>query len=146
MVPVSFTLGLRIGMGAKVRVQLGLSTAIHKLPHPTTPAPGGPPNLSTVVHGSGLTWLLLCENLWPEVVGMTEHRTRLLKVADAAETLAISKSQLYKLISVGAIRAVKVGPQGTRVLWEDVERLAREGVPRAVIQLLRRRGGGGCER
>jgi excisionase family DNA binding protein len=70
----------------------------------------------------------------------------LLKVADAAETLAISKSQLYKLISVGAIRAVKVGPQATRVLWEDVERLAREGVPQAAIQLLRRRGGDGRER
>jgi len=103
-------------------------------------------DLSTVVHAPGLTWLLLCENLWPEVVEMTEHRARLLKVADAAKTLAVSRGQLYRLIRAGAIRLIKVGPQAYRIPLEDLERLVQMGVPQAAMQLLRRRGGSGHER
>jgi|GEM_PF-6543486 excisionase family DNA binding protein len=69
---------------------------------------------------------------------MIEHRTQLLKIADAAKALAISRGQLYRLVASGALRVVKLGPQASRVPLEDVERLAREGVPRAAIQLLRR--------
>jgi excisionase family DNA binding protein len=77
---------------------------------------------------------------------MVEHKPQLLRIADAAKSLAISKSQLYKLISIGAVRAVKVGSQGTRVLLVDIEKIAQEGIPRAAVQLLRRKGGGGRER
>jgi excisionase family DNA binding protein len=145
-VPLSFTLGLRIGMGAKVKVQLGLSTAVYRLPHPTTPDPGGPLDLSTVVHGSGLTWWPRCWRLGLEVKEMAEHAPKLLSIADAARVLAISRGQVYRLVSSGALRVVKLGPNASRIPLEDVERLAREGVPRAAIHLLRRRGGGVHER
>jgi excisionase family DNA binding protein len=69
---------------------------------------------------------------------MAEHAARLVTIASAAKALAISRGQLYRLANVGAIRLVKLGPQASRVPLEDVERLAREGVPRAAIQLLRR--------
>ena len=133
-------------MGAKVRVQLGLSTAAYRLTHLVTPAPGGPLDLSTVVHAPGLTCVWSCQMLGVEVRKMNEHATRLLTINDAARVLAISKGQIYRLIAAGAIRAVKVGPQATRVLLEDIEKIAQEGIPRAAVQLLRRRGGGGHER
>jgi len=76
---------------------------------------------------------------------MVEHKPQLLRIADAAKSLAISKGQIYRLIAAGAIRAVKVGPQATRVLLEDIEKIAQEGIPPAAIRLLRR-GGGGRER
>jgi excisionase family DNA binding protein len=78
-----------------------------------------------------------------EVRKMNEHAARLMTITDAAKALAISKGQIYRLIAVGAIRAVKVGPQATRVPVEDVERLAQGGIPRTAMQLLRRRGGDG---
>jgi len=99
-----------------------------------------------VVHAPCLTWLLLCETLWPEVMTMAEETARLVTIKDAARTLAISRGQLYRLAASGALRVVKLGPNTSRVLVEDLERLAREGVPRAVIPLLRRKGGGGRER
>jgi excisionase family DNA binding protein len=71
---------------------------------------------------------------------MIERGTQLLKIADAAKVLAISRGQLYRLVASGALRVVKLGPQASRVPLEDVERLAREGVPRAAIHLLRQRG------
>jgi excisionase family DNA binding protein len=81
-----------------------------------------------------------------EVMTMAEQTARLVTIKDAARTLAISRGQLYRLVASGALRVVKLGPNASRVPLEDVERLAREGVPRAAIQLLRRRGGGGRER
>jgi excisionase family DNA binding protein len=71
---------------------------------------------------------------------------RLMKVADAARLLGVSRAHVYKLAHAGALRLLKLGPQASRIPADDVEKLAREGVPRAVIQLLRRRGGGGRER
>jgi excisionase family DNA binding protein len=133
-------------MGAKVRVQLGLSTTVYTIARPANPDPGGPLNLSTVVHTFRLTWLLLCENLWPEVMTMAEQTARLVTIKDAARALAISRGQIYRLVASGALRVVKLGPNTSRVPAEDIERLIREGVPRAVIPLLRRRGGGGRER
>jgi excisionase family DNA binding protein len=77
---------------------------------------------------------------------MAEQTARLVTIRDAAKALAISKGQVYRLAASGALRVVKLGPNTSRVPAEDIERLIREGVPRAVIPLLRRRGGGGRER
>jgi excisionase family DNA binding protein len=64
---------------------------------------------------------------------------RLLTITDAAKALAVSKGHVYRLAAVGALRIVKVGPQTSRVPAEDVERIAREGIPSAAIRLLQRR-------
>ena len=133
-------------MGAKVRVQLGLSTAAYRLTHLVTPAPGGPLDLSTLVHGSGLTWWLRRGSVWPEVMTMTEQTARLVTIRDAAKALSVSRGQVCRLVDAGVIRIVRLGPQTVRIPAEDLERLTREGVPRAAIHLLRRRGGGGHER
>ena len=101
--------------------------------------------MSTPVHATDLTCMWPRQMVGVEVRKMNEHAVRLLTISDAARTLAISKGQIYRLVAAGAIRAVKVGPQATRIPVEDVERVAREGVPQAAIRLLRR-GGGGRER
>jgi excisionase family DNA binding protein len=131
-------------MGAKVRVQLGLSTAVYTIARPANPDPGGPLNLSTVVHAPGLTLEFRRRKFESEV--KTMEGARLMKVADAARLLGVSRAHVYKLAHAGVLRLLKLGPQASRIPADDVEKLAREGVPRAVIQLLRRRGGGGRER
>jgi excisionase family DNA binding protein len=77
---------------------------------------------------------------------MAEQTARLVTIKDAAKALSVSRGQVYRLVASGALRVVKLGPQTVRIPAEDLVRLAREGVPLAVIPQLRRRGGGGHER
>jgi excisionase family DNA binding protein len=77
---------------------------------------------------------------------MAEQTARLVTIRDAAKALSVSRGQVYRLVDAGVIRIVRLGPQTVRIPAEDLERLTREGVPRAAIHLLRRRGGGGHER
>ena len=57
----------------------------------------------------------------PEPVGPL-----LLRVAEAAEVLAISRSSLYQLMSAGEVRTVRLG-RAVRVPRREVERLADGG-------------------
>jgi excisionase family DNA binding protein len=130
-------------MGAKVKVQLGLSTAVYKIARLANPSQRNPVDLSTLVHAPGLTRRFQRGSVGSEV--KTMEGARLVKVADAARVLGVSRTHVYKLVHAGALRLLKLGPQLSRVPAEDIERLIREGVPRAAIQLLRR-GASGRER
>ena len=56
----------------------------------------------------------------------TLERPLLVSPDEAARVLRVSRSQVYNLIAWGALRTVSIG-RGRRILWEDVERVAREG-------------------
>ena len=51
-----------------------------------------------------------------------------LKVAEIAERLAISTSQVYAWIEQGELEATRFGPQTIRVRVSELERFEREGV------------------
>jgi excisionase family DNA binding protein len=48
---------------------------------------------------------------------------------EAARLLRLSRSFVYELVARGVLRTVKLG-RARRILLEDIERVAREGVPR----------------
>jgi excisionase family DNA binding protein len=52
----------------------------------------------------------------------------LLTMKQACDTLSVSRGQLYRMIWMGAIQPVKIGPRGVRIRSTDVERIVREGV------------------
>jgi excisionase family DNA binding protein len=52
----------------------------------------------------------------------------LLRVAEAAEVLAISRSSLYQLMSSGEVRTVRLG-RTVRIPRRELERLASAGLP-----------------
>ena len=49
---------------------------------------------------------------------------------EAARLLRVSRSFIYTLIAHGTLRTVKLG-RARRILLEDIERVAREGLPHA---------------
>jgi len=57
-----------------------------------------------------------------------DSRSLLVTVDEAARLLRLSRSSIYILISRGLLRTVHLG-RARRVLFEDVVRIAREGVP-----------------
>ena len=48
---------------------------------------------------------------------------RLLKIDEAAEQLAISRSQIYRLIDDGSIKTVRIGTRGQRIPDSEIDRL-----------------------
>ncbi|MCW5775899.1 MAG: helix-turn-helix domain-containing protein [Phycisphaeraceae bacterium] len=57
-----------------------------------------------------------------------EASARLLTVPVVAQRLAVSERWVWRAISEGTIRAVRLG-RATRVRAEDVEHIARVGLP-----------------
>lgn len=53
---------------------------------------------------------------------------RLVSVSDAARALAVSSRSVWRWIAMGELTTVKFG-RAVRIPYEQVERLAREGVP-----------------
>ena len=47
----------------------------------------------------------------------------LLRVADVARALGVSRQTVYRLVAEGELHAVRLGPKGTRVLRESVAAL-----------------------
>lgn len=58
-----------------------------------------------------------------------DSKKLLFKVSRAAEMLDMSKSQLYKMIQQGSIRAVRIG-QSVRIPAEVVREMAESGTER----------------
>ena len=54
------------------------------------------------------------------VDGMDGHERRLLRIEDVADRLAVSRSMAWKLISIGQLRAIRIG-RAVRVRPSDLQ-------------------------
>ena len=78
---------------------------------------------------SNIAWHChLCELRWFRAVMNieTQFPTRLLKAAEVAEILKVSKSNVYKLMAKGEIPRVRIGIKSVRVRPEDLNRYIQE--------------------
>jgi len=61
-------------------------------------------------------------------IGESPSVGTLLTIKQACAALSVSRGQLYRMIWMGAIQPVKIGPRGVRIRSTDLERIVREGV------------------
>lgn len=63
-----------------------------------------------------------------ENLGKSPSVGTLLTITQACAVLSVSRGQIYRMIWMGAIQPVKIGPRGVRIRSTEVERIVREGV------------------
>jgi excisionase family DNA binding protein len=80
------------------------------------------------------------DNTGQKLPGPATSPRLLISIDEACRLLSVSRATFHRLMDAGEIRSVKIG-FSRRVLWEDIERIAREGsdhkAPRVGLDALR---------